>query len=1756
MGLPQSILQHWLDNLARLHGVRMGEFWGIDWTLPVLRPDAISPELTARFWQTARMLDHKPAAAFASAALKAWPRTNYPVAVSITAAGLPLATGHGSAVFPSTNRADWPASLAIYNHLKGPPTWDLSKTAAQLETKPVEQVWVPQRTDLTFFTIIAVTFYSSILVVAFLWWRFRALRQAEQSKAAPELLVPASVMQLAEERWATRVLGLQSPPGSEHTRFSNAPLEQNFLMQLRAIYKLLLEWRRQENGWGEDDRRLVETETDDWINGADEFVTLIGLYMRWVIKAGAKDGFRKADVLRENEDSNHIWSRLVMYLGEYYWGLLNLVRSYNNFVTPQDKASLQPEITRLLTTMGLRQRAEPFDARRLFNFPADPSAMDLLLIQKPGITLDALASEISVRLKIPYLHIVHLIEQYKRFKRRESPYPLHPYVIELSKLLPHFLIMGLGALVWYNREIGDSSIIRYLWSVVSKAALSPASLVWALPIFLGILASGLGSLVRIYRFDAPMLVREKASLFLDATLTSLFAAKSHATMPRLREGRWWNPAIYERAAWVLRAAGFLILGIALLQLTTLVKGLLAMLALAEVAAVVLPVAFTWASKGLQDLVSSQRRIPRLIHSLNKLNITAVRPSSPIALAFRYHFQPSVPSGNWVSMTQAVVVYFLLAALFFGVGAYLCQQIFSLWFTDTYLNASDWKLFFGGLLFWNTMYLLRYGLFALLTGIASALVTFPFRAAFTLAALAYVLLYGCFTGWRNQLTAYPSLTYGLMMAGLAGIFLEGPIRRWFQSRRQPALRAPIVNSEASGELTDGSAVGIVYMSGDDLSHLKLTPDLLMTRWLLLRDKFASPTIGLLHKITSVPDDDTLRNWFEQLYQAEKRAQCTLWTPSQLIAAEQSPAFSPELGLSIHVQSADERDRLLMAWHIRRWLVSMMSTAGHSQDTAVNLVDMAWRFREEALAGSAVFYLIQNKYDNSDRNRPSQIAYDQGELAHRNKLARLLTQIAPGSRAYSLQNWTPFGFKAGGLMAMDLAHEENLRLRSLVLLDRNATVHDLDAFMRDLHRSLSDPDLIIIIPGRSTTNTLTSIGQGSQMVEEGHRSFLKGLMGLLGGAASESVGTGWGNIIAATYGRVQAALVDPLTLKMPLTSRMRRGSSFAVRTEGLIGFAPHAVGISEDTWAVSQAAHNAIGLGKRVKYGLSEAIWHKIRETWSHSEWLASFPRWSGGYLQMMHDPIMQRINDLGPKSIFCKELRANSGRNFLMAPFALLNVLMMPLAIMLDITPFVQILLVLWNFGFVMNQVLTINALNTYLESSGFYAIPAALGGLAAALFCLTSPVLQPLAPAVIVLAAAAGGFIVGLSRWLYTRVRDLLLFGPQLVLHALGQLIRQTLEFVVSGASPEDAKGVNMPFRTWVGPREDRPLDRFGNLMNLKTVIWAFGLTSLVLDLFALSNLDLLNVLLLLPSLLFTVSILAGPFLLKPRVGQSPGLFAAIPRVCGWISSLLIYMAISLWLPQRGILHWIGLLLLGAVAIALFWASLRYSTYRFRLRRRTAALAHLLGASGLGPAKAQEIATQVAAQAATDAAGAEQVLARSGLDENGKAAAMRSVHEKLVPLLRKPFDDRRSGRFSNNRWISEYNRSLVLSLLVFLWLFVVPVPGLFVFAAGEYRVAIGLGNVAGLIAKIIGFALLGSWIGGWIQQLDASGTGKLALRNRFARAFAETRERLRSPGAPPAHDLEGTLALFTDLQTYMDQRSYAYARKVLAEVEGKLRRRN
>jgi hypothetical protein len=83
-----------------------------------------------------------------------------------------------------------------------------------------------------------------------------------------------------------------------------------------------------------------------------------------------------------------------------------------------------------------------------FDAPAADAALDLLVIQTPGATLDRIAEEMERTLGIPTEHFVEFLKGYKSFKRREEVYPIHPYLLEAAKLFPHFLMMGLAGVVW------------------------------------------------------------------------------------------------------------------------------------------------------------------------------------------------------------------------------------------------------------------------------------------------------------------------------------------------------------------------------------------------------------------------------------------------------------------------------------------------------------------------------------------------------------------------------------------------------------------------------------------------------------------------------------------------------------------------------------------------------------------------------------------------------------------------------------------------------------------------------------------------------------------------------------------------------------------------------------------------------------------------------------------------------------------------------------------------------------------------------------------------------------------------------------------------------------------------------------------------------------------------------------------------------------------------------------------------------------
>jgi hypothetical protein len=118
--------------------------------------------------------------------------------------------------------------------------------------------------------------------------------------------------------------------------------------------------------------------------------------------------------------------------------------------------------------MGARARQTPFDARAAFDAPNRASALDLLLIQLPGANLTRIAGEMERQLDIPLEHFVSFIKGYKSFKERENLFPIHPYVIEAAKMLPHFLLMGLVGLIWYNNELRGLRIYSYLRELVEK----------------------------------------------------------------------------------------------------------------------------------------------------------------------------------------------------------------------------------------------------------------------------------------------------------------------------------------------------------------------------------------------------------------------------------------------------------------------------------------------------------------------------------------------------------------------------------------------------------------------------------------------------------------------------------------------------------------------------------------------------------------------------------------------------------------------------------------------------------------------------------------------------------------------------------------------------------------------------------------------------------------------------------------------------------------------------------------------------------------------------------------------------------------------------------------------------------------------------------------------------------------------------------------------------------------------------------------
>jgi hypothetical protein len=494
---------------------------------------------------------------------------------------------------------------------------------------------------------------------------------------------------------------------------------------------------------------------------------------------------------------------------------------------------------------------------------------------------------------------------------------------------------------------------------------------------------------------------------------------------------------------------------------------------------------------------------------------------------------------------------------------------------------------------------------------------------------------------------------------------------------------------------------------------------------------------------------------------------------------------------------------------------------------------------------------------------------------------------------------------------------------------------------------------------------------------------------------------------------------------------------------------------------------------------------------------------------------------------------------------------MPLAILLDVAPFVQILILLWNLGFVVNQVLTLHGLQIFLEAGGFHRATALAGLLATASLTSICPSLLPLAPGLLVLGCLAGGFVTGLGRWLVTRLRDILLFGPQLVLHALSQMLRQSLEFVVSGAAPTDARSVNIAYRAWVGPREDRPFDRYPHGINLRTVVWGVGLVSLWLNVWALTRLDLLNVLMLLPSLLFSVSALIGPFLLRPTPGNGIGQLSVLAKALGWLCGFGFYLMVSWLLGLPGVWMGLGGLLLTLPFLQMARHGLQHATFPIRLSRARQRVNKQLQAEGLAPAQADALGLRLMKSATGQPAAIEHTISEAGLRPSAAALILDSLQRNVRPLLASVRGDPHESTSVASRFGCQWNRSFALSLFVLLWLFLAPIPGVFVLSAGDYQLFVGLRDLM-TVTSVLFTLILVAATGGWLARtLESRG----ATRHSLNRRIHQVSLALGPPWmdqVPSAQQVARLCADLTELELCLDQLAHVPARECLARLETQL----
>jgi hypothetical protein len=1334
---------------------------------------------------------------------------------------------------------------------------------------------------------------------------------------------------------------------------SDGPIEGRFSGQLRVLANLLGEWVHINEAISAEDM----LGNHPWLNGLDAYITIWSYIARFWIKEGGRE-------------SIHVWSRLEDYVGEFVDRFRQLLIQYKKALGRGESVNeINEKLLALLNERGLWVRHAPLSfndktlesndrtrLRRIVSFFTqgiiDTSDIQLESFQADtGITVKeekdraaitgvsrthcilrdigegALFKDVDFQdgAFLPKLVIVmshymltstgacsheqgiaqiqHMLHDYEAFQKREGSNNVqdHPYVLIAARNITVFCPAIITALITVNVLVGGQSFFSHV-----KEAIRPS---------VGFFPGGYyGACLAVVALGVGLCIFGKWTLKARYVNEYSFKVRNHGI---------YKPFLWRMAGNALRAFGFMCLSVLLfdtafsadLTIARLFFLILSGFCLIEVAGLVLPGVLSF----LGEIFNS------------KCNIcSSARGGSILGTALKMIWRPAVVSGKTsLDMFMAAVFYYTMFVVFALTASCLLLNVYQLYFISKFVSGSLAKVSVALFILALALYLTQFAIGQAIVIAATFIRKFPLVVLGLAAAFV--------TGWI--FTSIPGadtpLSVGLAAIPFAAIaFYYKKIDAFFN--RSVSEDTALFQASADGQRTighilfGGQALASEVFSGGIKSVLQKYLD----AYDVMKNNLDSKAVTLLGAQDLTRSD--LENMFRLLLEKESLAEMTLYHPLQIQYPGKQNEFSDEAkqrlvsaDLVIHAANQEEAQALRRAWDIRRWMYSHCINGG-SQDSAINLIEMVLAYRKEGIDKSIILYIGHNKY-NDTSELPSKINTKAiTEIGQRIKLCKLL-EIISDVQATVCYSWTPFSCKAAGMLEMDLVPGTE-HLKKLVIVDRNACCNDLDAFVSDLKHAASDQNMAILIPGRGTTKTLTRMGQASQLIEEGHRMYLQGSE-FLGGRAGECIGTGWGNIISLYGGEMLDRYADPEAALRPLTSAFSNQGIYASNF-GLQLFSAHALGVSEDIWAVQQQTYQAVALGRTPNYGFSRALWHKKRETYSVWSWISAMPRWAGGALQKMFDKTMQSIFEFGPLSIFAKAVCVQGSRYFITIPFAFVFILLVPFAIILSVSPFKDAILSILVLGMLFNQILAGHSLILYIDQTGYSKGFALLAGATTfAAYCMFPTINVTW----IFAAFFVGGLVEGLLKWIVTRPRDLILFPTLLIIQMLGQFIRQTCEFAISGHNDTNFHQVNAvtdfekDFKKIAGKIKElqknlkqrrnylkeekarKPTikeyleedvkhwvtihfmrDPFGYVFNtMISPVSIIGVLIFVSSLWALTHsVSFTDVCLLYLTLTFSIGVMVGPFVMTVQRGRSLGWFNKVFAGLGILAGIKLSMSI------------------------------------------------------------------------------------------------------------------------------------------------------------------------------------------------------------------------------------------------------------------------